>query len=85
MVKREANDLFVGVWVTGDGHIRQELLASGRYNEARGAKSNAFQGRYEVTGSHIHYWDDTGFEADGDFIDGVLHHVGMEFTRELKK
>jgi len=26
--------------------------------------------------------DDTGFTADGDFRDGVLHHGGMIFSKE---
>lgn len=73
---------FVGMWVTEDGYIRQELLPNGRYDEARGNKRSAYQGRYEITGNHIEYWDDTGFTADGEFIDGVLHHVGMRFHRE---
>ena len=77
-----APDWFVGMWVTTDGHIRQELLPDGRYDEARGNKKSAYQGRYEVQGNRIQYWDDTGFEADGEFIDGVLHHVGMQFHRE---
>ena len=72
----------VGMWVTADGYIRQELLPNGRYDEARGNKASADHGRYEVDGLHINYWDDTGFEADGEFIDGVLHHVGMKFFRE---
>jgi hypothetical protein len=72
----------VGMWVTADGYIRQELLPDGRYDEARGRKTHAYQGRYEVNGSHINYWDDTGFEADGEFVDGVLHHVGLQFYRE---
>lgn len=38
-------------------------------------------GRYEVTGTHIEYWDDTGFIADGDFVDDVLHHAGMTLYR----
>lgn len=76
------SDTIVGMWVTADGYIRQELLPDGRYDEARGNKASAYQGRYEVDGSHINYWDDTGFEADGEFIDGVLHHVGMKFFRE---
>ena len=71
-----------GMWVTADGYIRQELLPNGRYDEARGKKKSAYQGRCEVEGDHIRYWDDTGFEADGEFIDGVLHHVGMKFYRE---
>lgn len=32
---RENADV-VGTWVTADGHIRQELLPDGRYDEARG-------------------------------------------------
>ena len=76
---------FVGMWVTADGHIRQELLPNGRYDEARGDKKSAYQGRYLVTGTHIHYWDDTGFEVGGDFIDGVLHHVWIKFHRQEAK
>ncbi|WP_309578123.1 MULTISPECIES: Atu4866 domain-containing protein [Rhizobium/Agrobacterium group] len=73
---------YVGMWVTGDGHVRQELLANGRYDEARGNRKSAYQGRYVVTGNHIDYRDDTGFTADGTFIDDVLHHGGMIFYRE---
>ena len=72
----------VGMWVTADGYIRQELLPNGRYDEARGKKKSAYQGRYEVDGSRIRYWDDTGFQADGEFIDGVLHHIGLQFYHE---
>lgn len=81
MAHRDTIDV-VGMWVTEDGYIRQELLSNSRYDEARGDKTSAYQGRYEVAGNHIHYWDDTGFEADGDFVDGVLHHIGMRFHRE---
>ena len=74
--------LYVGIWVTGDGRIRQELLANGRYDEARGARKSAYQGRYEVRGNQIDYWDDTGFTADGVFVtDNELHHGGMIFFR----
>jgi hypothetical protein len=72
---------YVGMWVTADGHIRHELLPGGRYNEARGTRESAYRGRYEITGDHIEYWDDTGFTADGDFIEGVLHHAGMVLYR----
>jgi len=58
---------YVGMWVTTDGHIRHELLADGRYDEARGRKQSAYQGNYVVTGNHIDYEDDTGFTADGEF------------------
>jgi Agrobacterium tumefaciens protein Atu4866 len=73
---------YIGMWVTKDGHIRQELLPNGRYDQARGTRRSAYQGRYEVRGNKIDYWDDTGFTADGEFIDDVLHHGGMLFYRE---
>ncbi|HEY5794788.1 MAG TPA: Atu4866 domain-containing protein [Bosea sp. (in: a-proteobacteria)] len=73
---------YVGMWVTADGHVRHELLPNGRYDEARGNRRHAYQGRYTITGDHIDYVDDTGFTADGDFIDGVLHHGGMVLRRE---
>lgn len=74
---------YVGMWVTDDGQIRHELLPNGRYDEARGARKSAYQGRYEVSGNHIDYWDDTGFTADGEFVDrNTLHHGGMIFRRQ---
>lgn len=77
-----ADHPYVGMWVTEDGNIRHELLPNGRYDEARGQRQSAYQGRYEVTGTHIEYWDDTGFTADGDFVDeNTLHHGGMIFRR----
>jgi hypothetical protein len=73
---------YVGMWVTPDGHIRHELLPNGRYDEARGTRESAYRGRYEVRGDHIDYWDDTGFTADGRFVDeNTLHHGGMVFRR----
>lgn len=73
---------YIGMWVTKDGRIRHELLPNGRYDEARGSRKSAYQGRYEIRGNKIDYWDDTGFTADGEFIDGVLHHAGMLLYRE---
>ena len=78
----QASHPYVGLWVTEDGRIRHELLPNGRYVEARGTRERAYEGRYEVTGTHIEYWDDTGFTADGDFIDDVLHHAGMILYRQ---
>ena len=76
---------YVGMWVTQDGVIRQELLANGRYDEARGSRKSAYQGRYEIRGKEIFYWDDTGFTADGVFVsDDELHHGGMIFRREKR-
>ncbi|CAN7410945.1 Atu4866 domain-containing protein [Phyllobacterium sp. LjRoot231] len=74
---------YVGMWVTDDGHVRHELLPNGRYDEARGQMESAYRGRYEVSGNHIEYWDDTGFTADGDFVDAnTLHHGGMILRRK---
>ena len=75
-------DRYVGMWVTADGRIRHELLPGGRYDEARGSRRSAYRGSYRLEGDHIEYLDDTGFTADGDFRDGVLHHGGMVFYRE---
>ena len=76
---------YVGMWVTGDGQIRQELLVNGRYDEARGTRKSAYQGRYEIRGKEIFYWDDKGFTADGTFVsDDELHHGGMVFYREKR-
>ncbi|WP_186417771.1 Atu4866 domain-containing protein [Bosea sp. CS1GBMeth4] len=73
---------YVGMWVTADNHVRHELLPNGRYDEARGSRESAYRGRYEVTGNHIEYWDDTGFTADGTFVDAdTLHHGGMILRR----
>ncbi|AKF11718.1 Atu4866 domain-containing protein [Sandaracinus amylolyticus] len=73
---------YVGTWVTRDGYVRHELLPGGRYVEARGSRKSAYRGRYTITGDHIDYVDDTGFTADGDFRDDVLHHAGMILHRE---
>ncbi|SMO85522.1 protein Atu4866 [Paracoccus laeviglucosivorans] len=82
MTDQTAPHPYADVWVTEDGHVRHELLPNGRYVEARGNRERAYQGRYEVTGDHIEYWDDTGFTADGDFVDGVLYHGGMVLHRK---
>ncbi|SDY14891.1 protein Atu4866 [Variovorax sp. YR266] len=75
---------YVGMWVTQDGHIRHELLPNGRYDEARGTRQSAYQGRYTLTGNHIDYVDDTGFTVDGEFREGVLYHAGRCSTAKAK-
>jgi Agrobacterium tumefaciens protein Atu4866 len=83
MEKEMTQHTYVGMWVTDGGHIRHELLPNGRYDEARGTRESAYQGRYEIKGNHIDYWDDTGFTADGKFVDeNTLHHGGMIFRRQ---
>ncbi len=81
-VKVNEEHPYVGMWVTADNHIRQELLPNGRYDEARGTRASAYTGRYWVDGTHIEYKDDTGFNADGTFDGDVLHHGGYVFYRE---
>ncbi len=72
---------YVGMWVTQDGRVRHELLPNGRYDEARGTRESAYQGRYHIEGQHIDYVDDTGFTADGEFRQGILYHGGMVLYR----
>ena len=76
---------FVGMWVTEDGYIRQELRADGRYDEARGDRPSAYTGAYTVRGNHIDYQDDTGFTATGDVRDGILYHEHLVLYRERDK
>ncbi|CAM4148639.1 Atu4866 domain-containing protein [Bordetella tumulicola] len=74
---------YVGMWVTADAYIRHELLPNGRYDEARGNRESDYQGRYEIRGNQINYWDDTGFTADGTFVSqDELHHGGMVLFRQ---
>ncbi|MFP1789447.1 Atu4866 domain-containing protein [Lonsdalea quercina] len=81
--EREMQHAYIGMWVTSDGHIRQMLQPNGRYDEARGNRLSAYQGRYEIKGNRIDYWDDTGFTAYGTFVnDDELYHGGMIFYRE---
>ncbi|MGW0593685.1 Atu4866 domain-containing protein [Streptosporangium sp. NPDC002607] len=73
---------YIGMWVTADGRIRQELLPDGRYEEERDGRKRAYTGRYTVTGTHIDYLDDLGFTATGDVRNGVLYHEHLVLYRE---
>ena len=80
--REAAGHPYVGMWVTADGVIRHQLLANGRYDEARGTRESAYRGRYVVEGNRIDYVDDTGFTADGVFVSAdELHHAGMVLFR----
>ncbi|GAA2275740.1 hypothetical protein GCM10010149_18260 [Nonomuraea roseoviolacea subsp. roseoviolacea] len=72
----------VGMWVTADGRIRQELLPNGRYEEERDGRKRAYTGRYTVVGDHIDYVDDIGFTATGDVRDGILYHEHLVLYRQ---
>lgn len=80
--QRSESHSYVGMWVTEDGFVRQELLPNGRYDEARGERESAYQGKYTIDGNEIEYVDDTGFTADGYFRNDVLYHAGMVLYRE---
>ncbi|MBV18160.1 MAG: hypothetical protein CMO05_11895 [Thalassospira sp.] len=73
---------YVGMWVTEDGYVRQELRSDGRYDEARGTQQSAYQGDYQISGNYVTYQDDTGFTADGYFENDVLYHGGMVMFRQ---
>ncbi|SDE52931.1 protein Atu4866 [Mucilaginibacter pineti] len=81
ILKMQSNE-HIGVWVTKDGYIRHEFMPNGRYIEARGNEKNAYTGFYAIRGKHVEYLDDTGFTAEGDFIDGVYFHAGMMLYKE---
>lgn len=71
---------YQGMWVDENDFVRQELLPNGRYDEARGDRKSAFQGKYWITGNRIDYLDDLGFWAFGEFNDGRLDHAGYRFS-----
>jgi hypothetical protein len=71
----------VGLWVDENDFLRQELLADGRYDEARGDRPSAYQGRYWIKGDRITYLDDLGFWAFGDFQGDDLLHAGYRMRR----
>jgi hypothetical protein len=66
----------VGVWIDRKDFLHQELTADGRYDETRGGRPHAYQGRYWIDGDRIDYLDDLGFWAYGEFQDDELHHAG---------
>jgi hypothetical protein len=78
----DTNPAVTGMWVTADGRIRQNLLPGGRYEEERDGRLKAYTGSYTVDGAHIDYFDDAGFTATGDVVDGVLYHEHLVLFRE---
>ncbi|MFJ4648230.1 Atu4866 domain-containing protein [Streptomyces bobili] len=66
----------VGIWIDREDFLHQELTADGRYDETRGGRPHAYQGRYWIDGDRIDYLDDLGFWAFGEFVGEELHHAG---------
>ena len=71
-----ADSPYLGMWVDRTDFLHQELTADGRYDETRGGRPHAFQGRFWIDGDRIDYLDDLGFWAFGEFRGGVLYHAG---------
>ncbi|EHR62294.1 Atu4866 domain-containing protein [Saccharomonospora cyanea] len=71
----------LGVWIDREGFLHQELTADGRYDETRGGRPHAYQGRFWIDGDRIDYLDDLGFWAYGQFEGDELHHAGYVMKR----
>ncbi|WP_016697986.1 Atu4866 domain-containing protein [Actinoalloteichus spitiensis] len=72
----------VGAWIDTEGFLYRELTAEGRYDETRGGRAHAFEGRYWVRGDRIGYLEDLGFWAFGEFDGDTLHHAGCTLRRK---
>jgi hypothetical protein len=71
----------LGLWVTADGQVRQELLPDGRFVETGWDGQRMAAGFYQLEANHIEYRDDRGLVAAGDFRDGMLYQSGMVLYR----
>ncbi|MDW6064269.1 Atu4866 domain-containing protein [Streptomyces sp. FXJ1.4098] len=65
-----------GVWIDREDFLYQQLTPDGRYDETRGGRPHAYQGRFWIDGDRIDYLDDLGFWAFGEFRGDELHHAG---------
>jgi hypothetical protein len=73
---------YLGMWIDETDFLHQELTADGRYDETRGGRPHAFQGRFWIEGDRIDYLDDLGFWAFGEFRGGVLYHAGYVLSAQ---
>ena len=75
-------DDIAGVWLSADGRMRVRLNADGTFDEVRIDSGRAFRGVWSRDGHRVHFRDPaTGYEATGEFRDGVLHADGTEFRK----
>lgn len=81
LVEVSPDDPRIGLWSDERGWLRQRLLPNGRYDEARGERESAYQGRYWIDGDRIDYLDDLGFWAFGIFTQDRLDHAGYILRR----
>ncbi len=70
-----------GLWSSEDSPVRLLLRPDSRYDEARGTRSGAYRGRFEVEGRRLYFADDSGLTAIGAIRDGVLG-IGGERLRK---
>ncbi|MBB2969532.1 Atu4866 domain-containing protein [Mesorhizobium sp. RMAD-H1] len=81
LVDVSPDDPRIGLWCDERSWLRQRLLPNGRYDEARGQRESAYQGRYWIDGDRIDYLDDLGFWAFGTFTEDRLEHAGYTLRR----
>ncbi|WP_241563216.1 Atu4866 domain-containing protein [Streptomyces sp. E1N211] len=67
--------------MTRTSFLHQELTADGRYDETRGGRTHAYQGRFWIDGDRVDYLDDLGFRAYGGFTGDELQHAGHVMKR----
>ncbi|WP_279329134.1 Atu4866 domain-containing protein [Streptomyces sp. OS603R] len=67
--------------MTRTGLLRQELTADGRYDETRGGRTHAHQGRFWIDGDRVDDLDDLGFRRTGGTKGDELHHAGHVMKR----
>ena len=71
---------YLGTWTTADGRMTVRLDPDGSFHEIRSDSARTYAGSYRVDGSRIHFRDPvTGYEATGEFRDGLMHADGCEF------
>lgn len=66
-----------GTWVDRTGYLHQHLHSTGRYDETRAGRPNAYTGAFWLYRDRIVYLDDSGFWAFGRFVGEELHHAGF--------
>jgi Agrobacterium tumefaciens protein Atu4866 len=72
----------VGMWITGDGQVQRDVRADGRFVERNAVSDKPTrEGRYEIVGDKVAYYDDAGVRSDGVYKDGILYHAGLIFYR----
>jgi len=72
----------IGTWTSVDGRMRVRLDPDGTFQEVRSDRAKTYGGTYRIDGCRIRFHDPTsGYEASGEFRDGVLHADGCEFRK----